>query len=71
MEALDFIDTCIIIKIFYAGEHSKKIPIPSSNLLRFFLFFSFLLRKYYNLLLLGQGHIVSELEIFINQKLLT
>lgn len=70
MEALDFIATCIIIKIFYAGEHSKKIPIPS-NLLRFFLFFSFLLRKYYNLLLLGQGHIVSELEIFINQKLLT
>ena len=66
MEALDFIATYIIIKIFYVGELSKKIPIPSSNLLFFFL-----LRKYYNLLLLGQGHIVSELEIFINQKLLT
>ena len=68
MEALDFIATCIIIKIFYVGELSKKIPIPSSNQLNFFFFF--LLRKYYNLLLLGQGHIVSELEIFINQKLL-
>ena len=67
MEALDFIATCIIIKVFYVGELSKKIPIPSSNLLIFF----FLLRKYYNLLLLGQGHIVSEFEIFINQKLLT
>ena len=38
MEALDFIAACIIIKVFYVGELSKKIPIPSSNLLFFFPF---------------------------------